>query len=141
MKFNEQYTVENHAIKYIKETLGFEYIKPEEFSKLREFETEYLITPLLLEAVKRINEVADEEAFNVIREIKKIDTNEGFLKIMRDGVDIIDLGTQRTKNYKIIDVGMTDKNQFVVTNQFYFEGSSENIRPDVMIFLNGLPIV
>jgi len=155
MKFNEQYTVENHVIKYISESLGYEYIKPEEFSKLREFENEYIVTPLLLEALKRINGVEDEEAFNVIREIKKIDTNEGFLNLYRNGVDIVDLATQRTKNYRVIDwsetdrdsssprgsLGMTSKNQFVVTNQFYFEGSSENIRPDIMIFLNGLPLV
>lgn len=141
MKFNEQYTVENHVIKYISKTLGYEYIKPEEFSKLREFETEYVITPLLLEAVKRINTIGDEEAFNVIREVKKIDTNEGFLKILHNGVDIIDLATKKTTNYKIVDFENPDNNQFIVTNQFYFEGSSENIRPDIILFLNGLPIV
>lgn len=36
---------------------------------------------------------------------------------------------------------VTENNQFVVTNQFYFEGNGENIRPDVLVFLNGLPVV
>ena len=40
MKFNEQYTVENHVIKFLEEKLGYEYIKPQEFSKFREFENE-----------------------------------------------------------------------------------------------------
>jgi type I restriction enzyme R subunit len=141
MKFNEQYTVENHVIKYVSKSLGYEYIRPEEFSKLREFENEYLVTPLLLEAIKRINNVEDEEAFNVIREIKKIDTNEGLLMAIRNGIDIIDVTTKKTINYKIVDFKTIANNQFVVTNQFYFEGSSENIRPDILIFLNGLPIV
>src|SRR3989339_258515 len=139
MKFNEQYTVENHIIKYLSETLGYEYIPPKEFAQLREFESEYIVTPLLLAAIKRINSINDDEAYNVLREIKKIDTNEGFLNLFRNGVDIIDLATKRTMNYSVID--RDDKNQFVVTNQFYFEGSSENIRPDILVFLNGLPVV
>src|SRR3989339_1714412 len=139
MKFNEQYTVENHIIKYLSETLGYEYIPPKEFAQLREFESEYIVTPLLLAAIKRINSINDDEAYNVLREIKKIDTNEGFLNLFRNGVDIIDLATKRTMNYSVID--HADKNQFVVTSQFYFEGSSENIRPDILVFLNGLPVV
>ena len=50
MKFNEQYTIENHIIKFLKEELGYEYIKPQEFAKLREFENEYVITSLLTAA-------------------------------------------------------------------------------------------
>ena len=36
MKFNEQYTVENYIIKFLKEKLSYEYVKLEEFAKLRE---------------------------------------------------------------------------------------------------------
>lgn len=159
MKFNEQYTVENHIIKYLSETLGYEYVPPQEFAQLREFENEYIVTPLLLAAIKRINDVDDDEAYNVVREIKKIDTNEGFLNLFRNGVDMVDLTTQRTINYRVVDWGeLNDReiassadanrsprndsnNQFVVSNQFYFEGNSENIRPDILVFLNGLPVV
>ena len=175
MKFNEQYTVENYIIEFLcgdrsfaptqddkKQVtqdgsaggLGYEYIPPQEFTQLREFENEYIVSPLLLAAIKRINNIDDDEAYNVVREIKKIDTNEGFLNLFRNGVDIIDLGTQRTINYHVVDWDELDRdchvamdprndnnNQFVVTNQFYFEGNSENIRPDVLIFINGLPLI
>ena len=47
MKFNEQVTVENYIIKFIKDKLGFEYIKPEEFAKFRDLESEYIIIPHL----------------------------------------------------------------------------------------------
>ena len=30
MKFNEQVTIENHIIKFLKDKFGYEYIKPEE---------------------------------------------------------------------------------------------------------------
>lgn len=141
MKFNEQYTVENHVIKFLSEELGYEYIKPQEFAKLREFENEYLITPLLLEAVKRINSIEDEEALSVVREVKKLDSNEAFLKMFQNGVNLKDPTTGKMRDYYIIDFDNPDNNQFVVTNQFYFEGNSENIRTDVMVFLNGIPVV
>ncbi|EKE19662.1 MAG: hypothetical protein ACD_8C00124G0011 [uncultured bacterium] len=142
MKFNEQYTVENHIIKFIQEKLGYKYIKPEEFSKLREFESEFLIVPLLAEAIKKINKFDDDmQVQNIIREIKKVDTNEGFLNVLRDGVNLKDPETGKMQDYLIVDFDNFENNQFVVTNQFYFEGSSENIRPDVLIFLNGVPVV
>jgi len=141
MKFNEQFTVENYVIEYLKDKLGYEYIKPKEFSNLREFENEYLIISHLAEAIKKINKIDDEtEVLSVIREIKKLDTNEEFLEAMRNGINLVDAVTRRTKNYKIIDFENIDNNYFVVTNQFYFEGNSENIRPDILVFLNGLPI-
>ncbi len=141
MKFNEQYTVENHVIKFLKERLGYEYIKPQEFAKLREFENEYIITPLLLEAVKKINGIDEDEALSVVREVKKIDNNEAFLKALRYGVNLKDSQTGKMRDYLIVDFDNFSNNHFVVTNQFYFEGNSENIRPDVLMFLNGLPIV
>ena len=151
MKFNEQFTVENYVIEYLKDKLGYEYIKPKEFSNLREFENEYLIASHLAEAVKKINKIDNEtEVLSVIREIKKLDTNEEFLEAMRNGINLVDAVTRRTKNYKIVDFsaqggsasgGENTNNRFVVTSQFYFEGNSENVRPDVLVFLNGLPIV
>ena len=141
MKFNEQYTVENHVIKFLQEKLSFEYIKPQEFTKLREFENEYIITPLLLEAVKKINGIGEDEAVSVVREVKKIDNNEAFLQMLRDGVNLKDPQTGKMRDYYVVDFETPDNNRFVVTNQFYFEGNSENIRPDVMVFLNGLPVV
>ena len=142
MKFNEQATIENYVIEYLKDKLGYEYIKPKEFSDLREFENEYLIISHLAEAIKKINKVDDDtEVQSVIREIKKLDTNEEFLEAMRNGINLVDAVNRRTKNYKIVDFEDIDNNRFVATNQFYFGGNSENIRPDILIFLNGLPLV
>jgi type I restriction enzyme R subunit len=141
MKFNEQYTVENHIIKFLSNNLGYEYVKPEEFANLRSLENEYLVVSHLAEAIKRINGITDEtEVQTVIREIKKIDTNEGFLKILRDGLNLKDSETGKMRDYKIVDYDNIENNSFVVTNQFYFEGNLENIRPDILVFLNGIPV-
>lgn len=140
MRFNEQYTVENHIISFFEHDLGYEYIKPEDSKKLREFDTEYLILLHLKAAIKRINQIDDTEVENVVREIKKIETNEGFHDLMRNGVNLKDPQTGRMRDYLVVDFDNPDNNQFVITNQFVFEGNEENIRPDMIIFLNGLPI-
>lgn len=142
MKFNEAYTVEKHIIKFLSQNLGYEYIAPEEFADLRSLENEYLIVSYLTEAIKRINNIAGEvEVQSVIREIKKVDTNEGFLKILRHGVNLKDSQTGKMRDYIIVDYDNPERNKFVITSQFYFEGNLENIRPDVLIFLNGIPVV
>lgn len=139
MKFNEQHTIEYHIIKFIRE-LGYEYIPADEFSKLRTFENEYLITPHLLEAIQKINSVDETVATSVVREVKKLDTNEALLLAIRNGINLKDPETGKSRDYKIVDFDNTDNNKFVVTNQFYFEGNTENIRPDVLVFLNGMPV-
>ncbi len=142
MKFNEQYTVEKHVIKFLSQNLGYEYIAPEEFAPLRGLENEYLIVSYLAESIKRVNSITDDtEVQSVIREIKKIDTNEGFLKLLRNGVNLKDPETGKMRDYMIVDYDNLENNRFVVTNQFYFEGNLENIRPDILIFLNGIPVV
>lgn len=142
MKFNEQHTVENYIIKFIKDKLGYEYIKPEEFAKLRDLESEYIITPLLEKAILALNEgISEGEVKNVIREVRKIDNNEAFLKALRDGINLKNSVTGKKHDYKLLDFDNPENNQFVVTNQFYFEGDTENIRPDIMVFVNGLPLV
>src|SRR3989344_1882948 len=104
MKFNEQYTIENYIIRFIKDKLGFEYIKPEEFAKLRELESEYIIMPLLERTIFTLNPSASEsEIKSVVREVKKIDTNEGFLKALRDGINLKNPATGNFQDYKLLD--------------------------------------
>lgn len=142
MKFNERVTVENYIIKFIKDKLGFDYVKPEEFAKLRGLESEYVIKPLLERTIAKLNpETSEDEIANVIREVKKIDANEGFLKALRDGINLRNPNTGLFQDYKLLDFKNPENNQFIVTNQFYFEGDTENIRPDIMVFINGLPLV
>ena len=61
--------------------------------------------------------------------------------MVRDGVPLKDSQTQKTVTYRLLDFDDPANNQFVVTNQFYFAGDSENIQPDIMLFVNGIPLV
>ena len=75
-----------------------------------------------------------------MREIKKIETNEGFSEVIRNGVNLKDPQTHKMRDYLVVDFGNQENNDFVITNQFVFEGNEENIRPDMIVFLNGFPI-
>ncbi|MFA5925623.1 MAG: type I restriction endonuclease subunit R [Parcubacteria group bacterium] len=141
MRFNEQHTIENHIIKYFKNDLKYEYVKPDEFAELREFENEYLITPLFQESIKKLNGIEDDNLVQLlVKELKKIDNNEEFLNALRNGINRKDPKTNKKTDYKVIDFEKPENNRFIITNQFYFEGNTENIRPDMMIFVNGIPI-
>jgi len=142
MKFNEQYTIENYIVKFIQEKLGYEYIAADKFSQLRQFENEYIITDLLYGAINRINGVEHDSALMwlIAKQVKNIDTNEKFLDVLRNGINVKDPETGQFRDFKIIDFDNIENNFFLVTNQFYFEGTTENIRPDIMIFVNGLPL-
>ena len=104
MKFNELYTIEKHIIKFIQEKLDYEFIPAEEFSKLRTFENEFIITSHLLESVQKINSVDENLAQSVVREIKKLDTNEAFLFAMRNGVNLKDPATGKNRDFHIVDL-------------------------------------
>ena len=81
MKFNEQYTVENHIIQFLKEKLNYEYIQPAVFEKLRELEREYIIVSFLHDAIVKLNNMQDETIIaEVIRQVKNIDRNQDFFE-------------------------------------------------------------
>ena len=142
MTFNEQNTVEKPIIAFLKEKLGFEYREPADFSELRDSENEYIITSLLEESLVALNPGIDEDTVaSVVREVKRIGTDTDFLDKLRNGVLITRPGAEQAQTYKLLDFENPESNSFVVTNQFYFQGNSNNIRPDVVIFVNGLPLV
>ena len=96
-------------------------------------ESEYIITSLLERAVIKLNkDISDSEVKNVIHEVKRLIIMK-VLKVLRDGINIKNSATGRMHDYKLLDFDNGDNNQFVVTNQFYFEGDTENIRPDILI--------
>ena len=143
MKFNENATVEQYIIRFMQDKLGYKYFTRDEFAEFRDQETEYIIPPLLSEAIRKINNVDDDTVVaNVIREVRKADTNPGFLELMRNGVELKDQATGKTAKYRLVDLTPgSDKNSFIITNQFYFAGDTENIRTDVTVFVNGIPLV
>jgi type I restriction enzyme, R subunit len=72
-----------------------------------------------------------------------IQSNQAFHEALIDGiaVDVTDAqGLQRGDRVRLIDFDQPERNRFLVVNQFTVQGSKQPRRPDLVCFINGLPI-
>ena len=85
------------------------------------------------------------EAYKTIRNLgllKLEDMNAAFHKYLIEGIPVNYRvnGEQRTYTVKLIDFLNSDKNEFHVVNQYTII-EYKNKRPDVLVFVNGIPLV
>ena len=71
-----------------------------------------------------------------------VDKNEKFMDWLQNGLPVryVENGEDRSDICYLVDYENVDNNSFVVANQWTFIENA-NKRPDVIVFLNGLPIV
>ena len=72
-----------------------------------------------------------------------IEENRRIHRMMVDGIDVEftdENGLIKSDKVWIADFSIPDNNDWVVTNQFTVVEGKHNRRPDVVVFLNGLPI-
>ncbi len=71
-----------------------------------------------------------------------INNNKIFHQLLLQGVkvDFKQNGKAKTDYVQLVDFATVDNNQFLVVNQYTITGSKGNRRPDVIVFINGLPL-
>ena len=103
----------------------------------------------LLAALQRINPhiplaTLEEAAQGVTKPESPvlIHNNRAFHKLLLEGVPVEYRDGDDTKadHVQLIDFHNVEKNQFLVVNQFTVQGSKQLRRPDIVVFINGLPI-
>ena len=144
MAYTEEGIVEKPIIEWLKE-LGWNYIPSKDLKRINN--EELLLTDELKEAVKRINkdiEFEEDDLEFVIQKLKNIPpTLEGikqFLDYFKNGMLIPLKKENREVHINIIDQDITN-NSFIVTNQFKIDTDKGGIKPDIMLFINGIPLV
>ena len=73
-----------------------------------------------------------------------IDNNEYFHLLLTEGVDVkFGIGEGRTKTDKVwlIDFDNPENNEFLAVNQYTVIENNNNKRPDIVLFINGLPLI
>lgn len=129
------------------EKLGYNYIYAPELERNHE---EILLKDKLLNAVEKINpslpQSAIEDAIKQIERIKSselLSDNETFHKLLVEGVkvDVQRDGITRGEIVHLVDFDDVSNNDFVVANQFTIIENGHNKRPDIILFINGLPLV
>ena len=150
--FNEDNVTEQMCIG-IAQKAGYTYC---EADSLREDKSTVIVDKLLLEALKRINKISDEEAQVVIQKVKAriaggmggdiVTANQNLRKLFFDE-NSFPFG--KDGDYKTINFFDTDptsaarNNSYVVTNQWEYPKSSYagGKRLDVVLLINGIPMV
>ena len=72
-----------------------------------------------------------------------IDNNEAFHRMLTEGIEVEVMGTDGIKGDKVmlVDFENAGNNEFLACNQFTVIENNVNKRPDVVLFVNGLPLV
>ena len=158
MHYNES-TLEQATLDWLSELgyeigfgpdLAFDGVKPEREAKNY---SDVVLRGRLESAISRINPLipvsAQKEAADKIISLpwskpNLISVNEVFHKVLVDGVDVTyqdKSGLTRNDKVKLIDLENIENNNFFAVNQFTIIENNHNRRPDVIIFVNGLPVV
>jgi len=155
MTYLDEAQLEIATVDYFRE-LGYEYVHGPELAPdgERPERADYgqvVLIGRLRDALVRINpDVPPEAIEEVIRKVTRpespllIVNNRNFHRMLTDGVDVSwrENGQERHGKVWLIErnPARMDYNEFLVVNQFTVIEDKRNRRPDVVVFVNGLPL-
>ena len=135
------------------QSLGWSYVEgaklsPDE-SDERSSLKDVVLENRLTDSLKRINPwINDENLRKVIRALTKtlysnlVEANQAIWTQINQSVSVMqDLGKgNKGQTVHIIDFERPENNEFLCTNQFKVSGVNQKIIPDILCFVNGLPL-
>lgn len=158
-RFNEKYLSQIPALQLLI-NLGYEYLPPEQVMKQRQGKSgNVLLEGILCDQLKRLNRInhkgreflfSEENIQTAIQKLKSV-KYDGLLKTNEAIYDLITLGTaleqsvegdSKSFNLNYIDWRNWERNSFHVTAEFSVarSRSTEAARPDIVLFVNGIPL-
>lgn len=129
------------------EHMGYEHLYAPDLD--RDY-TSPLLDATLRDSLVRINRSlpaeAIDEAISKLRSFESgslVQKNAVFTDYLQNGVPVkfFVRGEERASIVRLIDYAHTELNAFDVVNQFTFIENGNNRRPDIILFINGLPLV
>ena len=153
MNLNES-TVEDAALTWFGE-LGYAvghgpHLAPGEPTAERTSFGEVVLVGRLREAIRRLNPAIPEEAReDALRKVLRLgtpslaQTNRAFHRMLRDGVEVEYArpdGSIAGDHVRLVDFDDVRANDWLVVNQFTVIEGPHNRRPDIVVFVNGLPL-
>lgn len=112
--------------------------------------TDAVLTTRLRDAIDKLNSQLTAEAKDeVLKKVLRTESpnplinNENFHRYLTEGVDIEVRTTEGIRGVKayLIDFNDPLNNEFLCINQFTVTENNINKRPDIILFINGLPLV
>lgn len=137
---------ENSIIELFQNNLEYEYIYGPDIE--RDFYSP-LYEDVLIDSLHHLNRDLPEDAIlEAIYKLKNIENGElvqknaVFMDYLQNGISVRYFadGEDRSAIVYLVDYKNVEKNSFIIANQWTFIENS-NKRPDIILFLNGLPVV
>src|ERR1700733_3957148 len=125
-------------------------LEPGEPGAERDSFGEVVLVGRLREAIRRLNRsIPDDAREEALRKVLRVatpsltHTNRAFHRMLRDGVPVeyprAD-GSIAGDHVRLVDFAEAKANDWLAVNQFTVIEGQHNRRPDIVIFLNGLPL-
>ncbi|HBS05157.1 MAG TPA: restriction endonuclease subunit R, partial [Leptospiraceae bacterium] len=159
--WREEYVSQIPALQVLIQ-LGYEYLPPEEALSLRGGKTNRVLLESVLEGqLRKLNsiqfkgkeyEFSDSNIQDAIRDLRDIPLTGGLVSSSEVAYDLLTLGVSKEQtidgdrksfSMKYIDWENPENNVYHVTDEFEVEKvkSHELRRPDIVLFVNGIPLV
>ena len=157
--YSEDQLIEQPAINLLKE-IGWETLncysefeQTEESPLGRQTKSEVVLTARLQPALKRFNPTATDDAIaKAIEELthsravmSPIEANREIYTLLKDGVKVTlsdpDSEDETVEVLRVIDWEHPEHNDFFAASQFWITGEMYTKRPDIVCFVNGIPLV
>ena len=135
------------AIIELFENMGYYHIYAPDFD--RDY-TSPLMDSVLRDSLVRVNRGLPVDAIEeAINKLKTFDTgsllqkNMTFMDYLQNGITVKFFvnGEEQATIVKLVDYEKIDNNTFYVVNQYTFVENGNNRRPDIILFINGMPLV
>lgn len=125
-------------------------LAPAEAAAERDGFGDVVLVGRLREAIRQLNPAIPEEAREeALRKVLRVgtpslvQTNRAFHRMLRDGVAVEyprPDGSIAGDHVRLVDFVATEANDFFAVNQFTVIEGQHNRRPDIVVFVNGLPL-
>ena len=146
--WNEQDLAETPAVALL-QSLGYTFVPPEDLERERGSLKEAALTGRLAAALKRLNPWLSDT--NVARAVKAVtqvpaaglaEANQALHTSLTYGIALEqDRGDGRKSHtVRFLDFDDPGRNEWIVTRQYKVLGSKKHVVPDVVAFVNGLPL-
>lgn len=147
--WNEANLSELPAVEQLRQ-LGYTFVPPEKLEAERESFRGVVLTKRLASALKKLNPwISDDNIHKAIRAVTAvpatslIEASEKLHIVLTRGIALEqDFGDgKKSHTVRFFDFDKPDRNEFIVTQQFKVHGAKKNIRPDIVLLVNGIPLV
>ncbi|MGG0577515.1 type I restriction endonuclease subunit R [Priestia aryabhattai] len=147
--WNEKQLVENRMILQLQK-LGYEHFHGSTLDRERESRNAIVLKERLSKAILHLNPwLSDANLEKVVYSITHIEStslmeaNQKFHEKMVNMISVQqDLGKgKKNQTVRIIDFEKPENNEFLVIEQFTVSNAQSTIRPDLIVYVNGLPLV